>query len=405
MYAAMTSGSMFRGTPAGRLDGEPPTAHHPSHSLPRMRLLALILLATAGATPALAQQSGLLLGLASDSGYRTLWIAPVDGKLAIAARHPVLIVPRDDGFHHVGVVHSCSITDYGEVRGSGPFVDDFDALVDRRVGSPRPAVDSGYMPCTDAASIVAVRRDSAARADSIALANAKTEADSSEATAYQADSDRCGFNTIHLTYVSSRYLSTRIESGTSEYCNPGRYTWSEERHTMGGDTAVALLPLLTPARAKSLTARWEREKGECAGESSPDESWGVVRGLGGWQLAFSTSGATACRGRSGNEETGFSIREPAPRAIAGRDPVAKWLQAARHVRPQLDDIFVSPSSDLVLVRVGSQMSAFVPQGGQLGPVRLEFALEPAETVVMAEWAMGAHVDRWTRELGAIHERW
>jgi hypothetical protein len=243
------------------------------------------------------------------------------------------------------------------------------------------------------------------RADSVALAAAKTEADSLDAMRYESESDRCGFYNVEITFLRARYVSRRITSGTTEYCNPGRYTWSEERVTTSADTGIRFLQLVSPARAQRLTARWEAEKGECAGESSPEDSWGIVRSLGGWQLAFSTSGATACRGRSGNEENGFSIKEPVPRSIAGSAPAARWLAAARRAAPNLEDIFVSPRNDLVILREGGRLSAFVPRNGQLGAAALVVKVRPEEKVVLAEWATGAHVERWTSQLAALHELW
>ena len=165
------------------------------------------------------------------------------------------------------------------------------------------------------------------------------------------------------------------------------------------------MKLLTRAQASRIRRVWEREKGGCALEQSPSDSWGIVRALGRWELAFATSGATACAGRSGNEEEGFSIKEPVPVAVARRDPTASWLPAAWRLFTTVDDIFVSPANDLVVVRSGARISAFLPRNRELGPVNLEASLGSAEGVVMAEWATGAHVAAWTRQLRSLHERW
>lgn len=371
----------------------------------RLVLLAATLLAGSTAS---AQRSGLLLGFSTDSGYRTLWIAPVNGKVSVAAAQPMLIVPRPDGFHHLGVVKRCSLQETGEIPESGPYVNEEDILVDLRLGAPATEVDSAMQSCDLAWKSVGAQHDSVARADSIALSRARTAQDSAM---FQGGSDDegsavCNFDALSITYVSSRYLSTYEGYGSTEFCNPGRYTSSYRRRTFHRDTGdVALLPLLPAAAAKRLVARWEKEKGECALEDSPDASWGVVRALGEWQAAFETSGATACRGESGQSEQGFSIVQRVPPPVAQREPAERWMPALRKAYPKLDDVFVSPAGDLVVARVGQRLSAHHPLKGALGEPVLEVDLHPGATVVMAEWATGAHVDRWTRELSAVKERW
>jgi hypothetical protein len=67
------------------------------------------------ASPTLAQRAGVLIGTAEGgsgmraaSTYRTFWIAPdAAGKYAVLATIPQLIVPRRDGFWHVGVQELC----------------------------------------------------------------------------------------------------------------------------------------------------------------------------------------------------------------------------------------------------------------------------------------------------------
>ena len=376
----------------------------------RVVLLALALLAARGLA---AQRSGLLLGVSGDSGYRTLWIAPVEGKFVARPVAPTLIVPRQDGFHRLDVLRWCEVLPSAEGPYAGPWRNEFDEVTDQKVGAPPPTPDSGStsMDCDAAARIVAAGRDSIARADSIGLRAAKTAEDSAEHLhdlPGGEEGDVCYSRTVGITYASPRYWSIVSGDGSGENCNPGRETWSTERHTVGVDSGAgesSLLKHLTPARARAVTRVWEREKGSCAHEQGPDDSWGIVRALGEWRAAFATSGATACAGQSGNEESGFSIVQRVPPPFARRDPIDHWLPQLTAAAATLTDAFASPGGDVVIGRAGGRLLVFVPRDGALGAPVLTVPLPARNNVVMAEWATGAFVDRWTRELSAVHERW
>lgn len=287
----------------------------------------------------------------------------------------------------------------------GPFYDGEDMLVDLPVGSAAMRPDSAHMDCATADSVVRAAHDSIDKQAGAALAQAANAEDSSAAERYEPDSYDCFSRELRVTHAGPHYVSVFYQEGAGENCQAGRETWSSQRSTTRDGRPVDVMPLLPSAQARRISATWEKEKGECALEDSPDESWGIVRALGRWQLAFSTSGATACAGRSGNEEEGFSLRETVPSTIARRDPVARWLPATKSLFTNVDDIFVSPASDLVIVRSGERLSAFGTADGLLGSVRLQLQLRSGETVVMAEWATGRHVDDWTRQLKALHEQW
>ena len=377
-----------------------------------MRRLAFAFALLSGAAPASAQRSGLLLGFSGDSGYRTVWIAPVEGKVLALQVARTLIVPRKDGFHRLDVVRWCEVMREAEGPYSGPWRNEIDQVTDAKLGAapPQPDSGSGHMACDSAARVVAAARDSIARVDSIALRAAKTAEDSSSHLNGSGDdeSDVCYSRTVGITYASPRFWSTVFEEGSGENCNPGRETWSTQRHTAdvdSGDGNTSLRKYLTPARARAVARLWEREKGSCALQSSPDESWGVERALGEWQAAFATSGATACAGQSGNEERGFSIVQRVPPPIAHRDPIDPWLPLLRKSAMKLSDAFASPGGDVVIGRDGDRLLVFAPRAGTLGAPVLSVDLGPKEKVVMAEWATGAFVDRWTKELSAVHERW
>jgi hypothetical protein len=337
--------------------------------------LALALLALALPASAGAQRSGLLLGLGGDTVnvYRTLWIAPVDGRMAVAARHDGIVVPRDSGFWKVDVLHGCGVSyrSWFSPPDSSAFLDQFDHVVRHRVGeAPKPEVES--IPCDEAARRVG--RDSG-------------DVD---------EDDYCYVSHRRLTHVSPRLLSSWWDSQTTEFCEPGSYRESEGNDVSDwNEQPVPFLEHLPAARARWLVAEFERQKGDCSAQDSPDEAWGIERALGGWKATFRTYGATVCRGESGGDVT-TTVAVPA--SLARRDDAATWLPALRKVHGKVRDVFTSPSRDVVAAMVGRRLVVHAPKAGKLGPVVLSVPLDRSYTPVMVEWATGAHVDRWTREL-------
>ena len=210
-----------------------------------MRRLLTLLVATVSLTAsASAQRSGLLLGFS----VRTLWIAPVEGKMRVAAEVPALIVPRDDGFHHLGVARYCGITEHGEGDEGGPYSDQIDVVLDLKLGSPLPAPGSqpNMMSCDSAAAVLKAHADSVARADSAlsaALASARTAADSMDVRNANEGEDICGFDYVRITYASPHFYAISESEGTTEFCNPGRYTTSGHRRVFraASSTEVGLL--------------------------------------------------------------------------------------------------------------------------------------------------------------------
>ena len=338
----------------------------------KFTLMLLLLLAA----PVQAQHSGLLLGT---SYQRTLWIAPIDGKLAVVTRLPGVVVPRTDGWWIVDVQTSCGVSD-GTMEMTGPFLDTRTDISARPFGteSATPDPDAGHLDCEEArARVASVPRDSLE----------------------EHQEGTCNIDESTITYVSPRVYSYSNYSAQTEACSPGRYVASTFLTVAAYDSSfVSLLEHLPAPRAAVLQKLWEEQKGECAFEETPDANWGITRGFGAWIVQFSSTGSTACRGDGGGA---FSIEQVAPAALARREPLEGWLPQLKRALPDIEDIFISPKADLILARRGAQLVFFKPADKTLGRPVLSVALQDGETIVMAEWATGSHVQRWTRELSAM----
>jgi hypothetical protein len=340
-----------------------------------------------------AQQSGLLLGLragpdvprslADAPEYRTLWIAPSAGKMAVVATLPTLVVPRDDGFWRVDIEPSCGITEQ-TMEMQGAFLDSYRTAVWRRWGSARTHVPpNDEMDCARA------------------LDRVRTMVE--DTTGLGGDEGACNVRELAITYASPKFVSYSMYTAHTEFCSPGRYA-SRTRLFVAGvrdtvvadppDSTISVLEALTPARAASLEKRWSAAVTDCTHEESPDANWGIIRGVGEWVTDFSSTGPTVCRGDGMAE---FDIRERIPASMARNEP-REWLERIRRVVPKVDDFLVSPRQDVIVVRRDDTLNLHAPRGEALGQPLLSYALRPGERVIMAEWALGSHVARWTKSL-------
>ena len=366
------------------------------HMLNGRRLLIMALLCLAVAPAAAAQTSGLLLGLrwgddapptasAVVPFYRTLWIAPAAGKLGVVATIPTLVVPQDDGFWRVDIETSCSIMEVTLMGQESRFLDHFQTAVWRPLGSPRTFAHTGdRMDCADGlAQLLKQRTDTS---------------DSGE--------EPCNIGDVTVNHASAKVVSYRTYTAHTEFCSPDRYTSSTRLTVLPasadsaryfafpGDSVMSLLSALPPARAAALEKKWSSGRSDCTFEESPDANWGIGRGVGEWIAEFSSTGPTVCRGEGMSE---FDIHERIPATLARSEP-REWLARIRRVVPVVDDYFVSPRADVVGIRSGDRLSFYSTRGPAIDKLLLQHTLRPRERVILVEWATGAHVERWTREL-------
>ena len=359
-----------------------------------MRLRALLgALWLLGATNVHAQSSGLLLGIASDSQrYRTLWIAPHADALKVVHELPGFIVPRADGFWRVDVRRGCS-TDRLVVYAAEDttlFINRTDELVREKIGEEQTFGTFGWEGFEPADQL-----SLDASCDSAEAELRRTYGRESE------ESDECYRRHIDITHVSPQLISFYDNSLSTEFCNPAKYYYTTLRWVVDFDGArQKLLHHLAPARAQALISRWEKAKGDCALEHSPDDSWGIVRGNGRWDAHFESSGAIVCRGDAGGA---LDFTEPVPAAFVRPEPQPRFLSALRKT-PDVADFLVSPSADIIAVRRKNELSFYPGARYGRGAPLLTVRLPPGARVVMTEWATGRHVARWTNELRGLQAK-
>ena len=334
------------------------------------RIAALLSILFVASSRHATAQSGLLLGVNTTSGYRTLWIAPVAGKPRVVGSGADLIVPGKTGFWRVCV--------------SSRHVLETDMLVSTDTIVAEPATG---------------RRGVCATTDSV--------------TDAEQNARRCESNTrLVIQFVSGDLLSVE-ESGDSD-C--GAHPSSGVRHvltTLRNDT-TSLEKLLTSEqradlRRQSLVAAKKEFEGFGQFNVRDDDArnvnrladlhdWAVERGVARWQA----NGTISCTPYVGCGAMSQRFSIPAfrlPKTVVGHDALTPPFSAIRKRYPGARDAVSSPTGDIAVVVTDDEILVFAPTRGELGePVD---RLKVSGTVVMAQWAIGRYVSTWTEQLRSL----
>jgi hypothetical protein len=298
-----------------------------------------------------ATPSGLLLGL---DGYRTLWIVFQQDSAALLARGRGLLAPRDDGFWRFDVAK--------DDRGLG-------MIVANPVSQP-------------------TRRDTVVRWRG------------------NAPMDSLITRDLHIDFVGPRHLG---HSRRAVWSDPVRTEYMEGSGVLGiaGPELAPVEPeeLIDPSHIALMRAA----ENHCDGMSG--SSWTIGRAPGRWVFEeFYTTGVRMCG--FGTNQTGI---EP-NRDVVGHPPVA--LDVVRLVVPNALDAVLSPRRDAIVAVTQDSVYAFTVSPTAFGR---PWAVAPSGTcslltseanpdgqmvcgrpsIVMAEWALGRHVQRWTDEVGRL----
>jgi len=343
-----------------------------------------------------AAQSGVLLGLETSSTtqggdteefktihppeYQTLWIGPAaDGKLSVLASIPQLVVPRRDGFWHVGVKQVCEMGPSAALAGDFPNESLLQVV--------------WAAPVTAAATVQQSTPCKPHKPEDYAPPFMRSEEDKNKIS-------QCGFELVNLRFVSPEILSASDYSSQSGGCEPrgGRDSSSSSVRNFDSDQPLSFSQLLGPAAGKAYQAalpkqardQMDQECGEP--DRTSDTAWEVSHQHGRWYAAVDQN--------LGNSDC--SVRAPInfalPASVAGdRVPSFDWKLMKSKVEG-LKDVFVSPASDILIAVTASELRFYELTGGL--PGRLLLTL-PAKPVVMAQWAKGAHVADWTAQMGKL----
>jgi hypothetical protein len=308
-------------------------------------------------------------------GYRTFLIIFRDGKARLAAEIPDLIVPRKDGFWRVGAVHN------GPARDGGfqEFVYVSRAQsIPRALGEYQPPAAGGNCDRTDQATIEFVSPD---------------------------------LLSVSYLHAPGCSLESETQHATYNLDEPARLL--DIRAVLGPAAWIALKKADAGAKAAGDFP------GECIGASSPTATnWGFERSSRlpnssrkDWILVGDFSAPHVCNGGDT-----FEIKSPIPESLIGTHYQTSALlslassAAAKEIGINPNEAALTPAGDFLVAftssSYGEPIHVFQVNGQSLRAapalsVSTGTNLSWGFNVVMLQWAIGKHVEKWEADLKAI----
>ena len=296
-----------------------------------------VLFALSLAQSALAQNTGLLLGIDGENATRTLWITrESDGRVALAGELRRLLVPRSDGFWWVDVDRQCSTHDGDPDDPDNPLFIDKEGFVVRAKVDGEPLNPNLNHNNCDAIGRQILKRDEIPRP------HGRPRGSVLHLQHDRADARIRPRHLLPPAFVVDRVLQSR------------------EIHVLGAlprrgfrsSRECSLLDALTPAAA-DVSARdvGAPERRLRAGRFARRQL-GDRADQGEWRATFATAGDIARKGQSGGE---FTVTVRVPSSIVKQDSFEPWAAELRRRMPGgvIDTVFVSPRRDWLIASSGA----------------------------------------------------
>lgn len=331
---------------------------------------AVLQTATQAAAPTRAP-SGLLLGaqVRYTSEYRTLWIAPSDGRWRLVAEGRGLLVPRRSGFWWVGIKPADR--------------DWFDTFLWAAPVGRTPTVRGGEFE--DAEDL---RRFGGVREISVTfLGPDHVSVDET----FETHGPKINYNQL-----LNMFDLDALQKPTTD---------DVEFFGLDIDAALGAGSRRTLELAGKKAARSETEMAEVFDPDWVDYSrayWGIVRGHGRWRvIGRGGHGSGSARGYYLDYELPVSI----PRSVTGlpATPGPTWDLVLENV-PDATDAFTSPAGNIVVVVTPRRLWVHPLDGRRLGAPLAVIPLRQELHAVMVQWAVGAWVDRWGKQVVPLLEQ-
>jgi hypothetical protein len=306
--------------------------------------------------------------------YQTLWIAPdASGDLKVLTSLPELIVPRRDGFWHVGVKQVCEFSEGNE---------SLRHLVWAAPVTKAGLVEQSQQPCT------------VHKPEDYAPPYGRSEQDKDKIS-------QCGFDLVNLLYLSPEVVSMSTLVGDSVDCEAGRggrYAVQFKVRNFDSDAALSFGQVLGPkaheAYVRALPEQGRGDGGENCGE--PDKTdgtgWRIAHESGRWHpFAHQSLGYFGC-------SADVQVSIPLPISLTGDASKGVNLKPLQSKVDDLADAYLSPNADLLIAVSHSETRFYEVRGGVPGKLLLKL---PASGIVMVQWATGAHVQDWTTRIEGL----
>jgi hypothetical protein len=317
--------------------------------------------------------SGLLLGLRQDnpktgrSSYRTLWIAPSNGKdvgAKLQAQAPGILVARDDVWWRVGVAR--------ESIGAGGI----DVIF------AHPVTKLGLKDLKHAPAVNCSEEEYDGNfnyAETILYVGAKYISHEKRARAIKPCSHYGNYNALEVNEFSQLQFSPGDHK-------PFMVTFTPENiklSSFGQDASDAQ----SSAWLDGINALNDADSAKIADQKKPeDDNWGVVRRTGSWMLRTGLSSSLE------HYVTVDVLPETLEAVVGQPEPEIPYQVTAK-------DWVFSPNKDLMAVLKPGTLEFYKVWGGKPSVGKISSTqLKPNEAVIMAQWAVGDGLKRWIKEV-------
>ncbi|KIL34801.1 hypothetical protein SD71_17410 [Cohnella kolymensis] len=295
----------------------------------------------AGNTGDVQPQSAILIGLRKDeasggqSSYRTVLVVPQDGKLTVAADGPGIWMPYKQKFWKIDNVPY--------LTGKGKQI---------LIAEPAVSASSTYLENSPQLS-----------------------------------------RTEKLLFAGNRYVSVSESINDSAHGNKRDKTFLRVKEIEQLKTSERRKELLSSRQAYVTLS-------EVAGTSRVPagmDQWTIARVPGKWVAMQHAAESNTGRGDSPSDwtQTGVTLSS----AVLSHDTLSIAWDDVYSIERSARDAFTSPREDLAAIVTDNSIDIYPYRMKDFRKRALKLPVDPAETIVMVQWATSSYVDSWKEELG------
>ncbi|OPZ94214.1 MAG: hypothetical protein BWY74_00739 [Firmicutes bacterium ADurb.Bin419] len=307
--------------------------------------------------------SGLLLGLRADvtkngkteSSYRTLWIAPENSQVKLKSEGDFILVPHGSGFWKIE-----------NVRYNG----DIQYLMPYPAGTqPKYTIFKSREQAQDSENITT-------------SAEMKLMFVGNKYVSYTYDVYNYTVGTPHGTMTRSMQVSEiqniKLDGGSYPI-----------EQLLGADS----LPIAEETRS-TIDAQYDTELGIFETETST-VMWGISRSKGKFA-------PLVCRERQTRSQAMDYVAKELPvilpKSIVTYDELTPGWEEIKKTLPDVVDAVSSPEKDMFAAVTPSKLLIYSIVDGKVGSSMLDIGIKDNESIIMAQWATGSYVEKWTQEV-------
>ena len=309
--------------------------------------------------------------------YRTLALVVERDSVTLDAVAPTIILPTASVFERMGVATYCTYD--GATK-----VDNYRQQVWRVAASPAPPVGSTCAAASDSPS---------------------------------ADRPACDDWRAQILFAGARLWAERIIVQQTETCEPrgGRWTVSDSVRSMPGSVPMSLGTIFgEPAARDKFAGAMSKGHAELVKEgfncpvpsaNAYDlSSWSISHRRGAWRPAATVSEFAFYGECQLSHEMELSV----PDTLTGDTPDRGLWSTLSPAIPDLDDYFMSPNGEVLIVVTGKRFEAklqlYSMKGGAVGRRLWETPWGAQNEVVMMRWSAGATAREWWKAVAGFATR-